>query len=259
MVIGESVARTGAMWGSAAYERLAERFAWIHDQLVERLDPAPGERWLDVATGTGEVAVRAARAGAEVTGVDISEPLLARARTSADAERLPVRLELGDAQELPYADESFDVVASCFGAIFAPDHRAVARELSRVCRRGGRLGLTAWQPKPEIERIYERFQERRPASDAEAWGEPDRVYELLGESFELTVEEGVWRLEGASAAEVFEFMASSAPPMKAFLETLDPDRRGAFREAMLAHWERYRNADGVSEPRPYLLILGRRR
>ncbi|MDP8911477.1 MAG: class I SAM-dependent methyltransferase, partial [Actinomycetota bacterium] len=205
-----------------------------------------------------EVALRAARAGADVTGVDISKALLDRARTSADRARLPVRLELGDAQALPYADESFDVVASCFGAIFAPDHDAVAAELARVCRRGGRLGLTTWRPKPDIERIYERFQDRSPASNAEAWGDPARIRELLGASFELAIEERLWRLEGGSAEEVYEFMASSAPPMKAFLETLDRDRRSEFREALLEHWNQFRDGDGVSEPRPYLLVLGRR-
>src|SRR5918912_2631100 len=128
------------MWGGADYERIAQRFAPVHDELVARLVPAPGERWLDVGTGTGEVALRAARGGAEVTAIDISNELLELARAKEDAER--VSWELGDAQSLRFDDGAFDVVVSSFAVIFAPDQEAAAHELGRVCRRGGRLGLT---------------------------------------------------------------------------------------------------------------------
>src|SRR5205085_11163339 len=108
------------MWGAGTYERIAERFAPVHDELVRRLEPGPGIRWLDLATGTGEVALRAARAGGEVTGLDFAREMLARARPRSAAEGLDVRWELGDAQQLPFADASFDVVSSCFGVMFAP-------------------------------------------------------------------------------------------------------------------------------------------
>src|SRR5919199_6307091 len=106
---------------------MAERFAPIHDELVARLSPARGERWLDLGTGTGEVALRAARAGAFVTALDIAPKLLAEARGKAVAAGLQIRFDEGDAQALPYADASFDVVSSSFGVVFPPDQEAVAR------------------------------------------------------------------------------------------------------------------------------------
>src|SRR5438270_4600745 len=146
-----------AMWGGGTYERIAERFAPVHDELVRRLEPGPGVRWLDLATGTGGVALRAARAGAHVTGLDFAPAMLEQARAKGEAEGLEIRWELGNAQSLPYDDREFDVVSSCFGVIFAPDQAAVARELARVCRTGGRLGLANWRPNEGLHAIYQRF------------------------------------------------------------------------------------------------------
>ncbi|MFN2468859.1 MAG: class I SAM-dependent methyltransferase [Gaiellaceae bacterium] len=226
---------------------------------MERLGPRPGLRWLDVATGTGEVALRAARAGAEVTALDISPRLLGEARRRAGAEDLSIGFDLGDAQELPYEDGGFDVVTSSFGVIFAPDRSAVARELGRVCRPRGRLGLTTWLPKPALTRLYERFQERPPAAESEAWGREEEVRGLLGRSFELETSTGTWALEGESPEAVYEFMADAAPPIAAFLGTLAAERRDEFREAFLEYWRGFEVEEGVREPREYLLVLGTRR
>ncbi len=247
------------MWADADYERVAERFAAIHDELVAALEPAPGVRWLDVATGTGEVALRAARAGADVTGLDLSEGLLEQARAKVQAEGLPLTLDLGDAQALPYEDSSFDVVSSNFGVIFAPDHEAAANELARVCRGGGRLGVTVWRPKPALSALYERFQEEPPASQPEAWGDEERLRSLLGNAFELELHERVWSLEAESAEALWEFAAAAIPPLKAFAESLEATRRDEFRAAMVEYWRGFESDGEVSEPRPYLLVLGRRR
>ena len=134
---------------------MAETFAAIHDRVVAALAIEPGARVLDVACGTGGVALRAARAGADVVGIDISADQLAKARGAAEAEGLAIRFDEGDCQELPYGDAEFDAVASAFGAIFAPDHQRAADELARVCRPGGRLALTAW-PKDEWLDVSER-------------------------------------------------------------------------------------------------------
>ena len=109
----------------------------IHDRVVEALALEPGTRVLDVACGTGGVALRAARAGADVVGIDISADQLAKARAAAEADGLEIRFDEGDCEELPYGDAEFDGVASAFGAIFAPDHERAAGELARVCRPGG--------------------------------------------------------------------------------------------------------------------------
>ena len=246
------------MWGGGRYELIAERFAPVHDRLVRALAPRAGERWLDVATGTGKVALGAARAGADVTGLDVSERLLAEAHARAGREGLAIRFDLGDAQRLPYEDGAFDVVASCFGVVFPPDAAAVARELARVCRRGGRLGLTSWRPIPRIAAIYERFGRGR-VGEFEAWGEPERLEALLGESFELELSSGTWFFEGESPEQLWELTATAAPPTKAFLATLDDERREAYRKEMLAYWNGFAGPYGVREPRQYLLVLGRRR
>lgn len=141
-------------WSGASYERIAETFAPIHDRVVGALAIEPGARVVDVACGTGGVALRAARAGADVTGIDISADQLAKARRAAEAEGLRIRFDEGDCQELPYGDAEFGAVASAFGAIFAPDHERAAAELARVCKPGGRFALTAW-PKDEWSDVSE--------------------------------------------------------------------------------------------------------
>jgi SAM-dependent methyltransferase len=242
------------LWSGGQYELVAARFAEIHDGLVEALAPRPGKRWLDVATGTGEVALRAARAGAEVTGLDIAPRLLEQARSrSSDVEWVE-----GDAQALPFEDAAFDVVSSSFGLIFAPDQELVAREVARVCR--GRLGLTAWRPNEGLHAVYAAFSGEQPAwPSPDDWGREERLEELVGDVFELEVEERVWWLEGDSLEDVWELMSNGAPPVKALLDSLEPDRAAAFRAAMLEHWSQYETPDGVREPRHYLLVLGTRR
>ncbi|MBA2359166.1 MAG: methyltransferase domain-containing protein [Actinobacteria bacterium] len=251
--------RLSHVWSLGEYERIAERFGPIHDELVASLAPRPRLRWLDVATGTGEVALRAARAGAEVAALDISERLLGEAREKAGAEGLAIDFELGDAQSLPYDEGEFDVVSSCFGVIFAPDRHAAAGELRRVCRPGGRLGLTAWRPKPELRALYERFQERPPAADSDAWGEDAELQRLLGSAFELELSPGTWPLEGESPEAVFRFMAEAAPPLAAFLESLSEERLAEVREAFVDYWRRFEVDGAVREPRGYVLAVGRRR
>jgi len=242
------------LWSGGKYELVAPRFAEIHDELVERLAPQSGERWLDVATGTGEVAARAAGAGADVVGLDIAPRLLEQARTkSAEVEWVE-----GDAQALPFADGAFDVVSSSFGVIFAPDHEAVAGELARVCR--GRLGLTAWRANQGLHAIYAAFTGEEPEGPtSDDWGREERLDQLLGEAFELEFRERVWWLEAESPEQVWELMSVGAPPLKALVDSLEAERRSAFREAMVEHWSQFQGPDGVREPRHYLLVLGRRR
>jgi SAM-dependent methyltransferase len=238
----------------AEYEEMAQRFAPVHDQLVERLRPEPGERLLDVATGTGGVAIRAAAAGAQVTGVDIAPGMLEGARSKAPE----IEFELGDCQALRYEDGSFEVVSSCFGFIFAPDHEATARELARVC--AGRLGFTAWEPHPELRDLYDSFDLQAPEGRHPfEWGKREHVEELLGPFFALEADRDVWILEGKDGAELWELWSRSAPPFRAMIAELDETRRPAFREAYIDFCERYREGDRVRVPRPYLLVLGKRR
>jgi SAM-dependent methyltransferase len=244
------------LWGAAEYERIAERFAPIHDALISALEVKPGDRVLDVATGTGEVALRAARLGADVTGLDLAPALLEQARVKADRESVQVEWVEGNAEALPFDDGSFEVVCSCFGVIFA-DAEAASRELGRVCRSGGRLGLTAWKPNAGLHRIYRKFDPREDTP--ERWGEQPKLRDLLGGDFELQIDERVWTLEGESPEDVWGLMITSAPPVKAFVEKLGSEDLAAFRREMLEHWRGFEQDGRVAEPRAYLLVSGQRR
>jgi len=253
-------AERSAAWGSAPFERIAHQLAPIHEHLVSRLAPRPGDRWLDVATGTGAVALRAAQAGARVTGLDFAPELLETARRLARRDGLEIEFERGDAEQLPYPDGSFDVVSSSVGAIFAPNHEALASELARVLGPGGRLGLVAWRPDPKWAFLNE-FRPSAPpeAGDSDDWGQEEYAESLLGDSFELRFEEGDCPLVGDSPEAVWQLVTSSVGPMKALVEGLEPRRREELRRAELEHLDRYRDGKGVRRPQAYLLILGRRR
>jgi ubiquinone/menaquinone biosynthesis C-methylase UbiE len=227
---------------------------------VRRLAPEAGERWLDVATGTGGVAVRAARAGASVTAFDITPRLLEQAGAAAADAGVELELVEGDAQALPFGEAAFDVAVSCFGVIFAPDRLAAARELGRVCRPGGRLGLTVWRPEEGFHKLAEHFLGEKPASDSGVWGEEGVLEQLLGDMFELEVEEHGLRLEQESLDTYYEWATTAVPPMAAFMRRLDPARHEELRDYFDEAHARYVQPDGrVVEERKYLLALGRRR
>jgi len=248
----------GELWGAADYERIAKRFAAIQDGLVEALALTPGERVLDVATGTGEVALRASRLGARVRALDIAPALLEQAQAKAARERLPIEWMEGNAEQLPYEDGSFDVVCSNFGVIFAEIESAAA-ELARVCRAGGRLGLTAWKPNEGLRRIYAAFDKRGEDDPAQRWGDEECLEKVFGGLFDLRCEERIWTLTGDSPEDVWELITAAAPPVKAFVEKLDPARLAEFRSTMLDYWRGFEAGGAVAEPRAYLLVLGRRR
>lgn len=244
---------TAEVWSGATYERLAETFAPIHDRVVGLLALEPGARVLDVACGTGGVALRAARAGADVVGIDISADQLAKARSAAAAESLPIRFDEGDCQELPYADAEFDAVVSAFGAIFAADHARTAAELARVCRPGGRLALTSWQKDAWSDVHAKAGRTFSLEADAREWSREEHVRELLGAAFELELLRGLWRVEARSGEALWELVSNSMPPLRAWLAAAD--------DATRAHAERvYLDflAPGFLE-REYTLVLGTRR
>jgi SAM-dependent methyltransferase len=249
------------IWSVGSYERIAARFAPVHDQLADLLAFAPADRVLDLASGTGEVAFRAARAGATVTAIDLAEPMIEKARRKAEEEGLDVSFDLGDVEYLPYDDASFDVLASAFGLVFAPDHANVASELARVSRAGGRLGFTAWKPNPKLSELYRRFtDEPIVGREAYEWGREDHVEGMLGEDFELEFEDGTLWLEASSGEEIWKLFSESAPPVIALVERLDAVRAEEFHEAFVELYESYRSGDGgIRAPRRYLLVLGRRK
>jgi ubiquinone/menaquinone biosynthesis C-methylase UbiE len=139
--------RQSVMWGNGPYQRITETITDIHDVVLERLAPQPGDRWLDLACGTGAVAERAAAAGATVTGVDLAPVLIETAKERAAELGLEIDYRVGDAENLELEDASFDKVSSTCGIMFAPDHEAVARELARVTTPAGRSHSSTGRPR----------------------------------------------------------------------------------------------------------------
>jgi SAM-dependent methyltransferase len=264
MAFEELKQRQSVMWGNGPFERVAETAAGAYDDLVSRLAPQEGERWLDIACGTGAVALRAAKAGAKVTGSDLAPALVERARELASEEGLDVDFEVGDCEELPYGNADFDVVSSSFGVMFAPDHERAAKELGRVCSPGGRLGLITWRPDSGVGRMFKTVQSFQPpppegAGSPLAWGEESYVEQLLGKDFELEFSEGDAALDAASGQEVWQLFSTSFGPLKTLNETLEGSRRDELERAFVDFHEGYRTNGGIHVPRLYLLTIGRRR
>lgn len=245
---------TGAadVWSGASYERIAETFAPIHDRIVEELEIEPGSRLLDVACGTGGVALRAARIGADVVGIDISADQLAKARQAAEEVGLAIQFDEGDCEALPYWDGAFDRVASAFGAIFAPDHERAAAELARVCRSGGRLALTAWPTDEWTETHTRAGRTFVEDADAREWSRQGHVRRLLGDAFDLEFQTGKWRIEAASGEELWELASTSMPPLRTWLIEQSDEVRARAEQVYLEYL-----ASGVLE-RSYVLVLGTR-
>ncbi len=264
MAFEELKQRQSVMWGNGPYQRITETIADIHELVVARLDPHPGDRWLDLACGTGAVSERAARAGAEVLGVDLAPALVETARERASAQRLKIDYQVGDCERLLGVDDaSFDVVSSTCGIMFAPDHEATAHELARVVRPGGRIGLANWTPEGGLGRTFRMmapFQPSPPVSSPFDWGREERVQELLGDAFQLEIEEHVSTLETADGEEYWQLFATSYGPTKTLAEALPDERREEFHRAWVDFFEgEYRDGGRIVHKREYLLILGTRR
>jgi SAM-dependent methyltransferase len=264
MAFEELKQRQAAMWGSAPFERIAVTLAEMHEAIVDSVDGEPGKRWLDVGCGTGELALLAAKSGAEIVGADLSPALVETARRQAAERGATVTFEVGDAEALPYADASFDIVTSSVGAIFAPDHRAVASQLARVCQPGGELALTAWTSDGEIDEFFRIIGSYAPppppdAGVATSWGEPGYAESLLSDAFDVTVSrhDTPWHVE--SAEELWSEISEGFGPIKTLLGTLEPRRADAFEDELLALFRSEETESGISMERPYLLIRGRRR
>lgn len=262
MAYEELKQRQSAMWGSGPYQRVTETLTDIHELVLERLDAQPGERLLDLACGTGAVAEGACASGASVTGVDLAPALIETAKERAAAQGLEIDYRVGDVERLDFPDASFDVVSSTCGVMFAPDHAATARELARVTKSGGRIGLANWTPTGGLARMFKMmapFQPAPPPSNPFDWGDETRVRELLGDAFELELEEHVSTLELESGEAYWELFSTSYGPTKTLAEALG-ERREELHRAWVDFFETDYAQDGrVVHPREYLLVLGERR
>jgi len=258
-----------ATWMAGDFGMVAKTIAGAAEEFVERLPIVAGMRVLDVACGTGNVALPLARAGAVVTGVDISTNLLVQGRERAAAERLAVTFDEGDAERLPYADGSFDAVVTMFGAMFAPRPEVVASELARVLRPGGLLAMANWNPASFSGKMFKLGGMHAPPPPGlpppVMWGDEATVRARLGESFEEIRTELIpvdFDMPVNPAGAVAFFRKYFGPTQMAF-GRLDEAGQAKFAEALEELWA---GANVAEEPEErtlvkneYLEVVARRR
>jgi ubiquinone/menaquinone biosynthesis C-methylase UbiE len=240
--------RQQATWASGDYHMVGTQIVLVSELMIEALDVHSTERVLDVATGSGNAALAAARRGCEVIGTDYVPALLARARDRATAEGLEATFMLGDAEALPFEAGEFDVVSSVFGAMFAPDQERTANELTRVCRSGGRVGLVTHTPDGFIGQLFKVFAGHVPPPaglrSPIQWGTESRLRELFGDAIaELHTEKRhmVFRYESPEAYLEY-WRRYYGPTLKAF-DAVGEDGRAALERDLLDLIARFNRAD----------------
>jgi SAM-dependent methyltransferase len=236
--LGAIKTRQQATWASGDYHVIATQIQIVSEVLIEALDLHSTEHVLDVATGSGNAALAAARRGASVVGVDYVPSLLARARLRTEAEGLAIEFIDGDAEALPFDGGAFDVVSSVFGAMFAPNQERTAAELLRVTRPGGRIGLVAHAPDGFIGAVFKANGRHVPPPAGLAspllWGTEERLRELFGDSIvELRTERRQMVLrERSPLTWVRTWRDWYGPILKAF-ETVGPAGEAALEADLL--------------------------
>lgn len=252
------------MWGDPgrAYDGISFGLSDTISHTVQALWPRPGERILDIGTGTGWGARLAAWRGARVTGVDIAPGMVEAAKTlSAGLDPRPV-FRPGAAEALPFPDMSFDGVLSTYGVIFSSEPTRAAAEMARVLRPGGRLALATWADDPEgyiaafFGLVGAWSDAPPPPASPFDWGRPDWLRETLGAVFEIEVREQVTTLYAPDVATVWAEYVQGFGPVAATHAALPPDRRDAFRAAFEEFHRPYATTSGLTIPRLALVLRG---
>jgi SAM-dependent methyltransferase len=263
-VFAEATARARVAWALGDFARAGAEQVIVGERLVRAVDVHPTEFVLDVAAGSGNAALAASRRGARVIATDFVPQLLDVARRRAEVDGLELETQVADAQQLPFEDATFDVVLSTFGVMFAPDQQRAASELVRVCRPGGRIGLTAWTPTSLMasnQAVVGRYASSPPAPGLRSpieWGTESRVRELLGDAIgQLTTRVRTTDLCSASAAERVAFNLEYVGPSKAVFDRLEPAGQQALADELAANLEQFNRAtDGtLVAPAEYLEVV----
>jgi ubiquinone/menaquinone biosynthesis C-methylase UbiE len=264
--IEEIKERMRGTWMAGDFGQIARYTAKCAEEFVDRLHLQPGARVLDVACGTGNLAIPATRQGAHVVGVDIAPNLLAQARERAAAEGLEAVFEEGDAEQLPYPGSGFDVVMSMFGAMFGPRPELVAAELVRVCRPGGIIAMANWMPRGFVAKQF-ALGNRYVPPPAEIpapvlWGEEAIVRQRLGpfaSAIQTTPRTADFDYPFAPR-EVVQFFRQHFGPTQAAFARLDPDTQAAYAADLEQLWNEHNEAtDGRTFVRgEYLEVIATR-
>ena len=258
--------RLKAMWMTGDYGQVAKHIETDAEEFIARLELKPGLRVLDVACGSGNLAIPAARAGAIVTGVDIATNLLEQARERAESKNLTIQFDEGDAENLPYGDASFDVVVSMFGAMFAPRPELVASELVRVCRPGGRIAMANWTPEGFVGQMFKINGKHVPPPPNMAspikWGDEETVRERLRDGVaDLQLTRRICLFEYPfPPAEVVEFFRKYYGPTQRAFDALDTSGQAALRSELEQLWSEHNQApdDKTQVEGEYLEVIATR-
>lgn len=259
-------AKTKATWMSGDFGQIARSYAGSAAEFVNRLHLEPGERVLDVACGTGNLAIPAAKTGALVTGQDIAPNLLEQARMWAKHERVSIRFDESDAEDLPYANATFDAVISMFGAMFTPQPMVVAAEMARICRPGGRIAMANWTPSGFIGQMFKIVGKYVPPAPTVPspllWGSEGNVSERFHgrvTDLQFTRREIKFYFPFPPNAVVDCFRLYYGPIYKAF-GALDATGQAELQEELEQHWWTYNRAmNGETRvTSEYLEVLGTR-
>ncbi|HUR97006.1 MAG TPA: class I SAM-dependent methyltransferase [Pyrinomonadaceae bacterium] len=243
-----------ATWMAGDFAEIAKSFETGAAEFVARLDIAPGKSVLDIACGNGNTAIPAARSGADVTGVDIAPYLIEQAIVRAAASGVSAEFDVGDAEDLPYEDASFDIVMTMFGAMFAPRPTVVALELYRVCRPGGTIAMANWTPEGFIGQMFKTTAKHVPPPAAMPspllWGSEETVKSRLSYAASdlQMVRRSIDLVFPISPVEVVEhFRRYYGPTQKAF-EALDENGQAALQRDLEELWSGYNTAtDGTTK------------
>lgn len=243
-----------ATWEAGDFGVIAKALFEGSEALVKRLGIGPGMKVLDVACGTGNTALPAARAGAEVTGIDIAENLIEQAKANTAAEGLDAKFEVGDAEDLPYEDDSFDVIVTQFGAMFAPRPEVVVSEFKRVCKSGGRIVMGNWTPEGFTGQMFKIGVKHVPPPPGipppVLWGDEATVRTRFGDGtsdLELTRIPIAFHFD-MSPAEVVETFRKYFGPVHVGFSKLDEAGQGALRKDLVDLWTLHNKAtDGTTE------------
>jgi SAM-dependent methyltransferase len=258
------------LWGLGDYASIAEVVAPLGPVLVAAMGIgtgiAPGTRVLDIAAGTGNVAIPAAAAGADVVASDLVPELLERGRTRAAAEGADLTWRVANAEALPFDDSEFDVVVSCIGVMFAPHHQQAAAELLRVCRAGGTIGVISWTPEGFIGQMFATMKPFVPApppgvSPPPLWGREDHVAELLGDGVtDLVMRRQSLPVNRFADGAAFRdyFKAHYGPTITAYRGIADDPDKVAALDAALADLGDRALAGDSGMGWEYLLVTARR-